>query len=76
MSNTKVQKRIGKLFLPVKSQDLVGYYNKQAVETLECRMPNKRTSQLTDFKSYQLSMDASVGRNLPLTLSQPIMTQV
>lgn len=39
-------------------------------------MPNKRTSQLTDFMSYQLSMDASVGRNLPLTLSQPIMTQV
>lgn len=55
MSNTKVQTRISKLFLPVKSQDLVGYYNKQAVERLECRMPNKRSSQLTDFKSYQLN---------------------
>lgn len=72
MSNTKIQNKTSKLFLLLKPQDLVGYYHKQAVERLECRMPNKRTSEHTDFKSYQLSMNASVGRqNLSLVLSQP-----
>lgn len=71
MSNMKVRNRMSKLFFPLKSQDLLSYYHKQAVERLECRMPNKRTSQHTDFKSYQLSTDARVRRNLPLTFSQP-----